>query len=149
MNNFHAPENIKITHIYVSRGYRNAPLARRGLKIYCFLFFFGKGSSLITFHFDSPGRFSSTYWLHRKCDFIMLPLWLVSLPFRLFFFFWYLFVFQNNFLYHLDKTFHSELISCHYSVSTAQPLLKTGRSSGDLNVIVTEGTYHRYRVDEN
>ena len=68
---------------------------------------------------------------------------------RIFFFFWYLFVFQNNFQYHLDKTFHSELISCHYSVSTAQPLLKTGRSSGDLNVIATEGTYHRYRVDES
>ena len=68
---------------------------------------------------------------------------------RIVFFLLIFLVFQNNFQYHLDKTFHSELISCHYSVRTAQPLLKTGRSSGDLNVIATEGTYHRYRVDES
>ena len=40
-------------------------------------------------------------------------------------------------------------MSCCYSVSTAQLLLKTGRSSGDLNAIATEGTYDRYRVDES
>ena len=57
--------------------------------------------------------------------------------------------FPNNFQYHLERTFHSELISCRYSVSTAQLLLKTGGSSGYLNVIATEGTYHRYRVDES
>ena len=103
---------------------------------------------MIKFYFDSPGyTLLPTGW--TKCDFIMLPLWLYPCRSDCFFFFWYLFVFQNNFQYHLDKTFHSELISCHYSVSTAQPLLKTGRSSGDLNVIATEGTYHHYRVDES
>ena len=66
-----------------------------------------------------------------------------------FFFFWCLFVFQNNLQYHLESTFHSELISCCYSASTAHLLLKTGWSSWYLNMIATEGTYHRYRLDES
>ena len=82
---------------------------------------------MIKFYFDSPGHtLLPTGW--TKCDFIMLPLWLYPCCSDCFFFFWYLFVFQNNFQYHLDRTFHSEHISCRYSLSTTQLLLKTGRS---------------------
>ena len=120
-----------------------------GLKIYYFLFFIGKGSSSIVFHFDSRGR----TLLPTDCTENATLCYHCSLhPSHwdcFFFFFWCLFVFQNNFQYHLERIFHSELLSCRCSVSTAQLLLKTGRLSGDLSVIATEGTFHRYRADES